>query len=80
MRHCQSIKMYSSSNGIDKTSSNDFNAEDVLIHKIDTKRLITLNRPKSLNALNLSMIRKIYPKLKVSAKQSIANEMCYLNF
>lgn len=42
----------------------NFNAEDVIVHKIDTKRTITLNRPKSLNALNLSMIRKIYPKLK----------------
>uniref|UniRef100_A0A915HZK9 3-hydroxyisobutyryl-CoA hydrolase, mitochondrial n=1 Tax=Romanomermis culicivorax TaxID=13658 RepID=A0A915HZK9_ROMCU len=39
--------------------------EDVIFHKIDTKRVITLNRPKSLNALNLSMIRKIYPKLKI---------------
>lgn len=27
--------------------------------------MITLNRPKALNALNLPMIRKIYPELMV---------------
>ena len=27
--------------------------------------LITLNRPKMLNTLNLEMIRKIHPELKV---------------
>lgn len=38
--------------------------DEVLLQKIDTTGLITLNRPKALNALNLSMIRKIYPQLK----------------
>lgn len=41
-------------------------AEDVVVHKIDNKRVIVLNRPKAHNALNLSMIRKITPKLKVT--------------
>lgn len=39
--------------------------EDVVVHKVDNKRVIVLNRPKALNALNLSMINKIYPRLKV---------------
>lgn len=39
-------------------------AEDVILEKFGTKGVITLNRPKALNALNLSMIKKIYPKLK----------------
>ncbi|XP_033114729.1 3-hydroxyisobutyryl-CoA hydrolase, mitochondrial-like [Anneissia japonica] len=38
--------------------------EDVILERKGSKGIITLNRPKALNALNLSMIRKIYPKLK----------------
>ncbi|XP_062566224.1 3-hydroxyisobutyryl-CoA hydrolase, mitochondrial-like isoform X2 [Saccostrea cucullata] len=37
--------------------------DDVIAEMIDTKGVITLNRPKVLNSLNLSMIRKIFPKL-----------------
>lgn len=64
---CFSSRMFCSNANASQSiqqSSTNLNAEDVIIHKIDTKRTITLNRPKSLNALNLSMIRKIYPKLK----------------
>lgn len=37
---------------------------DVLLDKVGRAGVITMNRPKVLNALNLSMIRQIYPKLK----------------
>ncbi|CAH0558858.1 unnamed protein product [Brassicogethes aeneus] len=37
--------------------------EDVLIQNVDDKGIICLNRPKALNSLNLSMVRKIYPTL-----------------
>ena len=43
--------------------------DEVIMEKINNKGVITLNRPKALNALNLSMIRTIYPKLKVSQGQ-----------
>jgi len=38
--------------------------DDVLFETINGKGVITLNRPKALNALDTSMIRKIYPTLK----------------
>lgn len=39
---------------------------EVLLEKVGNAGVITLNRPKALNALNLPMIRHIYPQLKVS--------------
>ncbi|XP_043507938.1 3-hydroxyisobutyryl-CoA hydrolase, mitochondrial isoform X2 [Frieseomelitta varia] len=38
--------------------------DDVLFKDIGDKGIIILNRPKALNALNLSMVEKIYPVLK----------------
>lgn len=49
--------------------SSDHN--DVLFEDIGNKGLITLNRPRALNALNLSMIEKIYPVLKVWEKEKL---------
>nr|XP_006636689.1 PREDICTED: 3-hydroxyisobutyryl-CoA hydrolase, mitochondrial [Lepisosteus oculatus] len=37
---------------------------EVLLERVGNAGVITLNRPKALNALNLSMIRQIYPQLK----------------
>ncbi|VDM97883.1 unnamed protein product [Thelazia callipaeda] len=38
--------------------------DDILAERVNGKQLITLNRPKALNTLNLSMVRKLYPILK----------------
>ncbi|XP_062862481.1 3-hydroxyisobutyryl-CoA hydrolase, mitochondrial [Trichomycterus rosablanca] len=37
---------------------------EVLLERVGNAGVITLNRPKTLNALNLSMVRHIYPQLK----------------
>ncbi|KAG1693162.1 3-hydroxyisobutyryl-CoA hydrolase, mitochondrial [Nymphon striatum] len=38
--------------------------DDVIFESEKNNRIITLNRPKAMNALNLSMIRKMYPQIK----------------
>lgn len=37
---------------------------DVLFEEVNDKGIIILNRPKALNSLNMSMVNKLYPKLK----------------
>uniref|UniRef100_A0A0K0DJF2 3-hydroxyisobutyryl-CoA hydrolase, mitochondrial n=1 Tax=Angiostrongylus cantonensis TaxID=6313 RepID=A0A0K0DJF2_ANGCA len=37
---------------------------EIIVQEEGSKRIVTLNRPKALNALNLSMIREIYPQFK----------------
>ena len=48
--------------------------EDVLFTTNSALRVITLNRPKALNSLNLSMVRKIVPALQVACKAAV----CFL--
>jgi hypothetical protein len=43
--------------------------QPVVMEKVGAVGHIVLNRPKALNALNLDMIRIIYPKLKVREKK-----------
>ncbi|KAL8601355.1 hypothetical protein ACOMHN_054648 [Nucella lapillus] len=43
--------------------SSSQSADEVLFNAVDNKRIVILNRPKALNALNLNMIRQIYPKM-----------------
>uniref|UniRef100_A0A3Q3S266 3-hydroxyisobutyryl-CoA hydrolase n=1 Tax=Mastacembelus armatus TaxID=205130 RepID=A0A3Q3S266_9TELE len=43
---------------------------DVLLEKVGRAGVITMNRPKVLNALNLTMIRQIYPQLKTWEQDS----------
>uniref|UniRef100_A0A1I7Z4E1 3-hydroxyisobutyryl-CoA hydrolase, mitochondrial n=1 Tax=Steinernema glaseri TaxID=37863 RepID=A0A1I7Z4E1_9BILA len=38
--------------------------EELLVSAVKSKRVVTLNRPKALNALNLNMIRSLYPRLQ----------------
>lgn len=48
-----------------KLSAHTDAAGEVLLERRGCAGVITLNRPKALNALNLNMIRQIYPQLKV---------------
>lgn len=47
-----------------RAMSTEAESNDVLLERVGNKGVITLNRPKALNALSLEMIRQIYPVLK----------------
>ncbi|XP_002736257.1 3-hydroxyisobutyryl-CoA hydrolase, mitochondrial-like [Saccoglossus kowalevskii] len=47
-----------------RSMSSAASQDDVILEKVKNTAVITMNRPKALNTLNLSMVRKIYPKLK----------------
>src|SRR5271170_5059581 len=49
--------------------------DDVLFSTLYGVRTIELNRPKKLNSLNASMIRKIIPRLREWEKSDMANIM-----
>uniref|UniRef100_A0A8C6JZR0 3-hydroxyisobutyryl-CoA hydrolase n=1 Tax=Melopsittacus undulatus TaxID=13146 RepID=A0A8C6JZR0_MELUD len=51
-----------------KISKQTDSTAEVLLEKKGGAGIITLNRPKALNALNLSMIRQIYPQIKTWEK------------
>ena len=46
-------------------STSPASTDEVLLERIGTAGVITMTRPKVLNSLNLSMIRTMYPQLKV---------------
>jgi len=58
--HCSLKRTLMTSSCSMQTSSGD---DDVLFEKVNGAGIITLNRPKALNALNLSMVNKIYPQI-----------------
>lgn len=46
---------------------------EILVTSVDSKRVVTLNRPRALNALNLSMVRKLYALLRKWNNERIAS-------
>ncbi|KAJ5897998.1 3-hydroxyisobutyryl-CoA hydrolase [Penicillium tannophilum] len=68
----QATSSMSTSANITKELPGD-EADDVLFNSIYGLRSIELNRPKKLNSLNGSMVRKILPRLQEWEKSHLAN-------
>ena len=49
--------------------------DEILVTKQDTTRVITLNRPKALNALNLPMVRTMIPLLKAWHENDLVDKV-----
>jgi len=47
-------------------SSAESNDDEVLVSQVGDKGVLTMNRPKVLNALNISMIQHITAQIKVN--------------
>ena len=62
------IAQQSTSAGAPRLAQNDDVPDDVLFNSESGVRRITLNRPKKLNSLDGSMIRKIHPRLEQYAR------------
>uniref|UniRef100_A0A0N4V1K4 3-hydroxyisobutyryl-CoA hydrolase, mitochondrial n=1 Tax=Enterobius vermicularis TaxID=51028 RepID=A0A0N4V1K4_ENTVE len=48
-------------------------SNEILVTSVDRKKVVTLNRPRALNALNLSMVRQFYSLLKKWNSERIAS-------
>ena len=60
MEYCPSIQKFNLSCFCLKAGS-----DEVILEEVGNAGIITLNRPKALNALNLPMIDEIFPRLVV---------------
>lgn len=74
MQQTQSSRLMSTQEAYDHFKPQDGDEpEDVLFNSLYGLRSIELNRPKKLNALNGSMIRKIAPRMIEWSKSDMAN-------
>ena len=64
------------SSSVAATSTND----EVIVEKFDDKGMFTMNRPKVLNALNVSMIRTMTSTLKVGYLHCLWHVFIHLTF
>ena len=63
--HLTTLKLAEASSKDAQPKSSANSTDEVKFDYINKTGLILLNKPKALNALSLSMVQQIYPKMKV---------------
>ena len=76
--HLSSPKVEETASKNTQSKKSDESNDEVKFDYINKTGIVQLNKPKTLNALSLSMIEQIYPKMKVGTNEQLPFEIEFI--